>query len=507
MPFTCPTDVSNFTNIVVDRRRAHRTESTDTSAIILLTPTELVRLRYMVIAATSISIGFCLVIVFLRWFRRWFRQKAITFRDQLHITLFVVLCIRSIVQLLHPSISIHRPFFWDPATRCFTLGFFLLVLLRMSDYWILINVIHNALLVLNPTSIDVDHGGLYRFRHTVYGLSIVFPFTVGALAFTNYESTFVNFQTRCFIPFRPARYYWGLNWGFDYFLTTIIFTLHLCMFISIRRKVKQFQSISCDNPDSFCSENLEAGPRSPSQVVPPPFLENLSSSSSSSSSASASPHPSHSYQNPNSNRIDTFDHAHNFSPSSSPPSPALPSTSQQHSYLSPNMYNPPNPSISNASEDSANHQMQQLTSELQNELDDGVENCSHNEGTVNSAMAYYEKDLRENPLKKQRKRVLRQSKVLFAYPAVFFVMWFLPQLRYIVTLANSKNECSGSCKNFAYIAIFCDNFAAIFLTLCDLVFECYQGVYVFFKKKKYNLIVHYLKKPFVQMHYAVREKT
>ncbi|EPY51326.1 G-protein coupled receptor Git3 [Schizosaccharomyces cryophilus OY26] len=496
MQFTCRSDVTNSTGVADARHhhRLHRTNTTGTSTIIVLTGIELKHLRLMVIGACSVSIAFCIFIVCLRFFR----QKKKTFRDHIHITLFIVLLIRSIIQLLHPSLSIYSGYFWIPARRCFTLGFFLLVMLRMSDYWILINVLHNSLIVLHPRSVDADRGGLYRFRHTVYALSFIFPLTVGALAFTNTDNTFVNFQTRCFLPFRPVRFQWALNWTFDYVLTGIIFALHLGMFITIRKKIKQFQKISPDNPDSFPIYDLEVGPQNPSQISLPPLPQNYSSSSSTSSSL-------HSPRNSFSSH--TYSCAHEASSLPNPQSLSSPSDSHQQSYRFPSLYNRPNPSKSFIPGNLENRRSPDSNSQSQTELNERNENRIHNEEeSIDSAMAIYDKDLHEDPLTKQRSRIMRQSKFLFAYPAVFFLMWFLPQVRYIITIANIHSECVGYCKGFAYLAVFCDNFVAIILTLCDLLFACYQGFYVVLKKKKYLLVTNFIKKNFFGKNSLMHEK-
>ncbi|CAA22776.1 G-protein coupled receptor Git3 [Schizosaccharomyces pombe] len=429
-------------------------DATSTSSIIIVSRRELANLRIMVIIASAISIVFSLIAIFWRWSRRR------TIREQFHIALFSVLFIRSIVQMIHPCLALSDPFFWAPKHRCFTIGFFLLVLVRMTDYWIFINILHNALLVLFP-HVDTERRGLYRFRHTVFTLSFVIPLTIGGLAFTNKRNTFVNLQTRCYLPYTPVRFMFGLNWSFDYALSIAIIALQTCMFISIRRKIKRFKKYSHQQTNVFDTLNvIDSYPTAPDQVALPPFPD-TNSTLTYTPSNSQSIYSSQSQPSPYSRPL--LSSVHPNLPPGSQSTPA--NLNQSGIHFEQDFRDSPN--RTNGLED---HTSFKLSSPL-----------TSDEDGASSVLAAYGNDMQDDPLLKQRKRILSQSKFLFAYPAIFIFMWILPQIQIIVILAQPLH-CSGSCKRFAFVAVFADNFVAIFIALSDFIWICYRG-YTYLKER------------------------
>ncbi|EEB06651.1 G-protein coupled receptor Git3 [Schizosaccharomyces japonicus yFS275] len=211
-------------------------DPTYTGDILVLSLRELKNLRIMVIVASSVSVLFSFGTVVYR-----VRQRERYFRDHILIALFTTLFFRSIVQIIHPSITINHLLYFVPKWRCFTIGFFLFVFVRMTDYWIFIVVLHNALVVLSKKNITSNNIGLYPYRWWVFALSFILPFGLGGLTFVNRTNTYVNLQTRCFLPLRPVRWMFGFNWSIDYCLSLFILIIHTCMFLSIRKSIRRFK--------------------------------------------------------------------------------------------------------------------------------------------------------------------------------------------------------------------------------------------------------------------------
>ncbi|MCJ1231170.1 hypothetical protein MMC12_007846 [Toensbergia leucococca] len=101
--------------------------------------------------------------------------------------------------------------------------------------------IHAALCIFRST-VAVGEGGLYRYRHIVYGGWALYPLLLASLAFTNPKSPYISSGTYCVLPVRPFFYRLGLSWIPRYIIFGTILGIYASIYIYAKRKFRDSES-------------------------------------------------------------------------------------------------------------------------------------------------------------------------------------------------------------------------------------------------------------------------
>ena len=99
--------------------------------------------------------------------------------------------------------------------------------------------LHIAIHVFAPTT-SSRGGGLYPYRWTVYTLWIVFATLTASLAFIN-PNGYVSQGTACSLPIRPFWYRLALGWIPRYLILATIFAILLVMYRYVRRATRDIK--------------------------------------------------------------------------------------------------------------------------------------------------------------------------------------------------------------------------------------------------------------------------
>lgn len=167
------------------------------------------------------------------------------FRHQLVIFLILHDLIKAIFLLVFPATVMANLAAYDDMKFCKVSGFFTAFAIEGSDIAILSFAIHVALLVYRP-NIRIKRGnnyegGLYRYRHTVYVVSVLFPIVLAAIPFVS-DHGYVPLTNWCYTPSRPIWYRLALSWIPRYIIMATIIVIYCCIYRHVKKQYSDVEN-------------------------------------------------------------------------------------------------------------------------------------------------------------------------------------------------------------------------------------------------------------------------
>lgn len=195
--------------------------------------------RALAIAASSVSIVFCLVSLY---FFLAIDPKRLVFRHQLIAFLLLFDMLKAVILLIFPARIFTHATSYYLDRFCQVVGFFTATAIEGADIAILAFAIHTFLLIFRPAftvkvgnSLRVE-GGLYMYRYYVYGLSLVIPLAMASLAYIG--SGYLLFVCWCYLPQRPVWYRLVLSWVPRYCIVVIILSVYGFIYWHVLREFR-----------------------------------------------------------------------------------------------------------------------------------------------------------------------------------------------------------------------------------------------------------------------------
>ncbi|KAI4720763.1 hypothetical protein E4T48_02978 [Aureobasidium sp. EXF-10727] len=158
----------------------------------------------------------------------WFFMMRRNFRRNLVMYLVLADFFKSLWYLSFSGVSLRRGSIDTNGSFCQGFGFLLQASTMACDYAIFIMSLHMYLQIFSTGSKIFGHDGLYRFRHTVMAGWVVFPFLCAILAFIRGRQGYIAQGPFCTLPIRPYWYRLALQWIPRYLIWLYI------MFVAIR---------------------------------------------------------------------------------------------------------------------------------------------------------------------------------------------------------------------------------------------------------------------------------
>lgn len=124
------------------------------------------------------------------------------------------------------------------------------------DAAILFMSIHMSLQIFSPTSKIFGRDGLHRFRHTVLGLYLSLPLLSASLAFIRSRQGYILQGPFCTLPIRPYWYRLALTWIPRYLIWAYITFVALRIYMHVGRGFKVFARQ--EGRISTCDPDLES---------------------------------------------------------------------------------------------------------------------------------------------------------------------------------------------------------------------------------------------------------
>lgn len=207
------------------------------------------RQRIISIVSASISIvaGFIGVYFFLA-----IDYRKRVFRHQLVMFLILHDLLKAIFLLVYPTVVLANYGAYNNLEFCKASGFFTAFAIEGSDIAILSFAIHVALLVFQPNNRvkrgSNYEGGLYRYRHSVYVVSILLPIVLAAIPFVS-DHGYVPLTNWCYTPSRPIWYRLALSWIPRYIIMASIVVIYCCIYRHVKKKYSEVENtLLVDDP-------------------------------------------------------------------------------------------------------------------------------------------------------------------------------------------------------------------------------------------------------------------
>lgn len=198
--------------------------------------------RQRLISIVSASVSIVAGIIGIYFFLAIDYRKRV-FRHQLVIFLILHDLIKAIFLLVFPATVMANIAAYEDLKFCKVSGFFTAFAIEGSDIAILSFAIHVALLVYRPNNRikrgDNYEGGLYRYRHSVYVVSVLFPIVLAAIPFVS-DHGYVPLTNWCYTPSRPIWYRLALSWIPRYIIMATIIVTYCCIY---RHVTKQYSDV------------------------------------------------------------------------------------------------------------------------------------------------------------------------------------------------------------------------------------------------------------------------
>lgn len=309
--------------------------------------------------------------------------------------------------------------------------------------------VHMSIQIFSPNSKIFGHDGLYRFRHTVIALYFLLPGLSASLAFIRSNHGYILQGPFCTLPIRPYWYRLALTWIPRYLVWAYIVYVALRIYIRVGRGFKVFARqaggiSSCemmtDSDNVPAPRELNVIKKRPppislglddqfdgvpplqsaarSSVTSPMETDRLASgfswpSTPNSLDVTDGPEPAAGGKSRRGSRVAfeadsvlNVDHAHNFSEQKLP----MGSISTLSSYKS---------TGDMSAEDNRPSTLKRI--------DEGLNDNQEAEVDLESA---------DTPLKKRRRVIQRQLRLLFIYPSVYMIMWTIPFAYHSMNYSN-----------------------------------------------------------------------
>lgn len=208
----------------------------------LFTDHQIFTQRVLSVSASSASIVFCVVGIYLLIA---IDPKRFIFRHQLIFFLLMFDLLKALILLLYPARVLSDPGSYDDIKFCQVVGFFTATAIQGADIAILAFAVHTYLLIFKPKyqtkvkNSSRTEGGLYRFRYYVYVLSFLIPLVFASLAFIS-RSGYDLFVCWCYLPQRPVWYRFVLSWVPRYCILITIFIIYGIIYFHV---IQEFKSL------------------------------------------------------------------------------------------------------------------------------------------------------------------------------------------------------------------------------------------------------------------------
>jgi G protein-coupled receptor GPR1 len=295
--------------------------------------------------------------------------------------------------------------------------------------------LHMYLQIFSTGSKIFGHDGLYRFRHTVMAGWFTFPFLCAVLAFIRGREGYIAQGPFCTLPIRPYRYRLALQWIPRYLIWFFIMFVAVSIYLHVGQGFKIFARE--DNNDTSTETNdygqsMGTMPGEGLQQLQMPKtrganageLQDLSGLMDSNASAGQAPTSSSSRGSQS-----TWPTSLNSS------AEGLKLHSTGHSRRSSHVANP--------ADGNTQHELLQVPPELKQQRQsistiqswrisaDMTSAAPVNLGTINEGQQMMSGDKQDiasadTPLKKRRRAIQRQMRLLFIYPVTYLMVWTIP---------------------------------------------------------------------------------
>lgn len=386
---------------------------------IVLSRSEIVELRGLAIAGASLSILAGLPMLYWFW-----RLRRRTFRHQLVMLLIISDFFKALCEFIYPASTITSGKVVNDV-YCTVLGFFTTVFIDASDFAILLIATHTALSIFFPSRgtgpDEAEKTGLYRWRYAMYACWAIYPLTLSSLAFLNKQTAYTDSVSWCYLPIRP--FYWrvALSWGPRYLILFYILIVYVSIFFYVRIKFKSVHGLfllasiddesSQNSPDGTMSlppHESRLGPVAELDVhdLLTPGLSDVDSKS---------------YMDQIYTSTSVYAVRNTSFPAvaeSASPEKANKTAPRTRSMLISEHHDTSSPSFERAEQQEAE----------QYSPSNGVIAAGSDEGISRTF---------SDPLKAERLRIIKQLRLLFIFPVVYFLMWLIP-FGYHTTQYNDK---------------------------------------------------------------------
>ncbi|KAG9624652.1 hypothetical protein KCV04_g12481, partial [Aureobasidium melanogenum] len=219
----------------------------------LLDPTSIISaewsraIRITVTVTSSFSVIGTLITIY------WFFMMRRNFRRNLILYLVMADFFKSLWYISFSGVSLRRGAIDTHSSFCQGFGFLLQASTMACDYAIFIMSLHMYLQIFCTGSKIFGHDGLYRFRHTVMAGWIVFPFLCAILAFIQGRVGYIAQGPFCTLPIRPYWYRLALQWIPRYLIWIYIMFVAIRIYLHVGQGFKIFARE--DDKDSSTGTN------------------------------------------------------------------------------------------------------------------------------------------------------------------------------------------------------------------------------------------------------------
>lgn len=207
----------------------------------------------LIVAVTTASISLIIAMASLRWFLYMTRS----FRHHLILMLIISDTFKALSYFLSPVVIFSCGEIESSSTFSQASGFLLATGVEAADLSILFIALHTTLYVFRPPE-KLGNGGLYQYRHFIYGLWIALPLLAASLAFINHSGpAYVTAGTFSYLPKRPFWYRLALAWIPRYIIIVSIIAMYTAIYIYVQVKFKGFDNFDSDD-FSFDPSSMQA---------------------------------------------------------------------------------------------------------------------------------------------------------------------------------------------------------------------------------------------------------
>lgn len=217
----------------------------DINQVELFTNNEVKVQRILAISSATTSILFCLISMYCFLA---IDPKRLVFRHQLIFFLLFFDLLKAGILLLYPTRVLTTFTAYFNTNFCHVVGFFTATAIEGADIAILTFAIHTYLLIFRPSmNVKVGNtgrveGGLYTYRHYIYGTSFLIPIVLASLAFIRQEG-YHSFVCWCYLPQSPVWYRMVLSWGPRFAIVMAIFTSYSLIYFHVIREYRVLGSV------------------------------------------------------------------------------------------------------------------------------------------------------------------------------------------------------------------------------------------------------------------------
>ncbi|EGV63205.1 family A G protein-coupled receptor-like protein [Yamadazyma tenuis ATCC 10573] len=391
--------------------------------------------RILAIASSSTSIVFCVASIY---FFFAIDPRRLVFRHQLIFFLLFFDLLKAIILLLYPSRVLTHYLAYFNAKFCHIVGFFTATAIEGADFAILTFAIHTYLLIFRPSlNVKVGHsrrteGGLFVYRHYIYGTSFLIPLILASLAFINGKG-YSSFVCWCYLPQTPVWYRMVLSWVPRFVIVTVIFICYSLIYYHVIKEYRVLggvftklprRDLASEEPSFFSALKYFLGSIK-DQLVPKLVLPDAQNDELSRAPSRATDHRhsggSHTHQGAQS-RSDTDEDERTVGGNTSPASENI--TEVDIDDLS-------------SDDDSDADEVEATQTRHSGNIPSGGEDGRHS----NSFNARNDDIQMENlrNFNKRQKIIKKQMKSIFIYPMAYVFIWLFPFILYI-TQVNYERE-------------------------------------------------------------------